>query len=60
MYSECFACKYVCVLHACSAFGDQKRVLGSLELEFRWLWAAMWVLGINPGSLQEWQVLLTT
>ena len=33
-----------------SVNGDQKRTLDFLELEFRWLRAAMLVLGIKPGS----------
>jgi hypothetical protein len=27
---------------------------------FRWLWATMWLLGLNLGPLEEQSVLLTT
>jgi hypothetical protein len=33
----------MCLYHIGIAHGGQKRMLGSLELELRWLSASMWV-----------------
>lgn len=53
---ECLAYMYLCVP---GARGSQKRTFYSLELELQF-WAAMWVPGIELGSLKEQQVLLST
>lgn len=42
-------CMYVSALHACLVSGDQKRAL-ELLITYRWLCAAMWVLGTKPSS----------
>lgn len=44
----CFACLCVCV-----------RMLDPLEWSYSQLWAAMGVLGVNPGPLEEQPMLLT-
>lgn len=49
MWGGCFVCMYASAPHACSTRGGQQRVSNLLELEGR-MWAALWVLGINPGS----------
>ena len=43
-----FACMYDCV-----------RLSDPLEQELWQVWDAMWVLGIEPGSLEEQPVLVT-
>lgn len=50
-------------VHVCLVPRDAKRgqrAWGPTELEFQWLWAAMWVLGLRPRSLKEQPVLLTS
>lgn len=46
MYEHMPEYMYMC----CGAFGGQKRVLDTLELEFRQLSVAMWVLGTKMVS----------
>lgn len=53
------ACMYVRVEHICNAPEGQKRATGLLELDFRWLWAALWMLGIRADSSEKATVLLT-
>lgn len=36
------------VYHVCAANEEGSRGLGSLNLSYRWLWAAMWLLGLKP------------
>lgn len=59
MYKGGFDCMYVCVPHVWNAFRGQKRAPDPLELELQVLIASVWMLGTNPGPLQEWQVLFT-
>jgi hypothetical protein len=49
---------YMCIC-ARRSWGPEE-CTSPLELEFRWLLAAMLVLGIEPGILEEQLVLLTT
>lgn len=46
-------------LHTTRGSGVQstKRVMDPLDLDLQWLWAAMLVLGSEPGSLEELQLL---
>lgn len=48
-----FACMHICVPHAHSAHGEQKRILNSLNSRHRWLLAAMWVLGVESRSCER-------
>lgn len=40
----------ICVACMCRACRIQKKASDSLEQNYRWLQAAIWVLGIEPGS----------
>lgn len=55
-----FCLFYVCIPHVCSAWRGQKRALvrSLWDWNYRWLWAAMRVLGIEPRSLEEQPVTL--
>lgn len=48
-------CLCTCVF---STHRDQKRTSGPLNYSYRWLWAAIWVLGTELGPLQDQQMLL--
>jgi len=39
----CLACLYVCAPHYIQCLWEPKEVIGSLVLEFWWLWVAMWM-----------------
>ena len=43
----CVFCVYVSVQCKCCALQGQKRAFG-LKRSYRWLWAAMWLLGTEP------------
>lgn len=45
-----FSGAYVCLPHACNTHISQKKVMDSLELEFRQLQNTMWILGTESGS----------
>ena len=56
----CFACIYVCVLCVCLLpVKVRKGQWIPWGWIYRWLWAAMWMLGIKPSPLEEQPVLLT-
>jgi hypothetical protein len=44
----CFSCMYICALHACSAYGCQKRKLDSPETRFRLVKNTMWENPVTP------------
>lgn len=50
---------YLCVLHACSAYGGQKRVSYRSELELQIVGSCHVMLGIEPGPQEEQPGLLT-
>ena len=47
-----------CVFTACMP-GSRRRCQVPWDRSYRQLWATMWVLGLEPGSLEEQPVLLT-
>lgn len=56
-----FACIYVCLPHACLVLsGDQKRAPDSLSLELQLVVSQYWMLGVESGSLQDQQDLVTS
>ena len=54
----CFAYVHVCAPCACCVSGGQKRGSDPQGWSYRQLRAAVWVLGMNPGPLEERPVLL--
>lgn len=56
-----FAYIYICLSHACLVLSrDQKRGPDSLNLEFQLVINQHWMLGVEPGSLQDQQELVTS
>jgi hypothetical protein len=52
-----FAYIYVCGPHVCIVPAEVRGVTDPMELELGVIVNSMWVLGMNPGPLQEQQVL---
>jgi len=67
IYVYSFACTYVHALHVYSADGCHRRALDAWNWGYMWLWAATWVLRMEPGpsaraetALNHGTVALTT
>lgn len=56
---DCFACMYLRMLHACLVSKKVEEGVGCPGLELQGLSVTMRMLGTEPQSLQEEQVLLT-
>ena len=58
---ECFVCMYVCVPQACLVPKEARRRHQILRnCGYRWLCTTAWLMGMEPGSSQGQQMLLTT
>lgn len=55
----CFVYMSVSRPHVSSGPRTRRRCQMPKSLSYRWLWPAMWVLGMNPGPLKEQAVVLT-
>lgn len=54
----CFAQMYVCIPHACRVPVDGRRICQiPWNWSYWWLWVVMWLLGPNPGPLEEYHCL---